>query len=100
MEILDGRPGHELGGRDPCWYRNWLEREPYFTRQPYRQLASVLRTEGDSDRADAVLYAARERELREAWRTGDYGSRDLSIPLASPSRRTLASVGGRHMAAT
>ena len=61
----------DLRTRDICWYEKWLARDPYFTRQPYRQLAGVLRTL-DPDRADDVLYAAREREREEAWKEGDY----------------------------
>ncbi|MCA1476777.1 hypothetical protein [Bradyrhizobium sp. NBAIM08] len=73
-EQLGAKPGHDLRARDACWYRNWLERDPYFSRQPYQQLARVLETQGDPDRANAVRYAARDRELREAWRKGDFGS--------------------------
>jgi hypothetical protein len=58
--------------RDPHWYADWLARDPTFTRQPYQQLASVFRAAGDPDRAGMVLYAARDRELAENWRSGDY----------------------------
>lgn len=74
---LGARPGHDLRTRDACWYSNWLERDPYFSRQPYQQLARVLQTQGDPDRANAVRYAARDREWREAWQKGDYGSSAL-----------------------
>jgi hypothetical protein len=48
--------------------REWLGKDPNFSRQPYQQLATVFRAAGDPDRADAVLYAARDRELARNWR--------------------------------
>jgi hypothetical protein len=50
----------------------WLARDPTFTRQPYQQLAAVFRAAGDPDRADAVLYAARDRELAQNWQKEEY----------------------------
>jgi hypothetical protein len=49
----------------------WLDHDAPFTTQPYQQLASVFRAAGDSNRADNVLYAARDREMRESWRKGN-----------------------------
>jgi hypothetical protein len=69
----DRGPGTDMREREACWYRSWLERDPHFAPQPYRQLASVLRTAGDPERADAVLYAARDRERTEAWTRGGCG---------------------------
>ena len=37
-----------------------------YSRQPYEQLATVLQTQGDTGRATAIRYSARERERREA----------------------------------
>jgi hypothetical protein len=53
------------------WYVDWLGRDTAFTHQPYQHLATVLRTAGDPDEADDILYAARERERIESWRNGD-----------------------------
>jgi len=53
-------------------YLKWLELDPVHSHQPYTQLASVFRTAGYSDRADAVLRAAQDRRLAEAWRTSNY----------------------------
>ncbi len=57
--------------RDPGYYTELLARDPTFSRQPYQQLAGVFRAAGDADRADAVLYAARDREMMANWRAGD-----------------------------
>jgi hypothetical protein len=70
----DPGPGRDMREREACWYESWLARDPHFAPQPYRQLASVLRTGGDPDRADAVLSAARDRERREAWTRGECGN--------------------------
>ncbi|MCK1485575.1 hypothetical protein IVB25_23500 [Bradyrhizobium sp. 193] len=78
---LGARPGNDLRSRDACWYQNWLERDPYFSRQPYQQLARILQAQGDPDRANAVRFAARDRELHEAWRRGDYGTAILLFCL-------------------
>jgi hypothetical protein len=53
------------------WYVEWLERDTTFARQPYQHLANLMRTAGDPDEADDILYAARERERIESWRKGD-----------------------------
>jgi hypothetical protein len=58
--------------RDAAWFEGWLARDPTFTRQPYQQLAALFRAVGDPDRADAVLYAARDRELVKNWQKGEY----------------------------
>jgi hypothetical protein len=68
-----GLGGRDMREREACWYEKWLARDPHFAPQPYRQLASVLRIGGDPDRADAVLSAARDRERREAWTSGECG---------------------------
>jgi hypothetical protein len=53
--------------------REWLGKDSVFSRQPYQQLATALRTAGDPDGAEAVLYAARDRELAKNWRECRYG---------------------------
>jgi hypothetical protein len=67
----DPGSGRDMREREPCWYENWLWRDQHFSPQPYWQLANVLRTMGDPERADAVLFAARDRERREAWTRGE-----------------------------
>lgn len=67
-ERLGGTSGaeDEMLRRPAIWFTDWLARDPRYTRQPYQQLASVLRTAGETETADRVLYAGRDRELREA----------------------------------
>ncbi len=60
--------GEEAALRRPVgWYAGWIERDKDFSRQPYQQLAAVFRAAGYPDRADEILYAARDRERCEAW---------------------------------
>ena len=44
----------------------WLGRSKTFSFQPYQQLATVLRAAGKSGTADAVLFAGKERERKNA----------------------------------
>lgn len=58
----------ELQPRSDEWWKEWLARDPIYSPQPYRQLASVLALEGENDVADAVRLADRQRARAEAWR--------------------------------
>ena len=56
--------GGSLGGlRDADWYIQWLAQDPLYSFQPYRQLATVLETYGESDKSHAILIAGRNRQL-------------------------------------
>ena len=57
--------------RGSNWFIDWLAKDQPFTRQPYHQCASVLREMGHPEMANDVLYAGRERERSEAWRSGN-----------------------------
>jgi hypothetical protein len=81
---LDGFTYDRLGGfgvassgamlaRSTDWYIGWLARNPSSSPQPYRQLANVFQAAGAFDKANAVLFALRERERVEAWRHGQRG---------------------------
>lgn len=48
------------------WYAKTLDKDAIYSKQPYEQLASVLRAAGYSDDAEDILYAERKRELSEA----------------------------------
>lgn len=52
--------------RDAIWYIDWLAKQVKYSPQPYEQLASVLRKAGHSGKADEILYAGRNRELKNA----------------------------------
>ena len=46
-------------------WKNWINRDPDFTPQPYVQLASVLQIEGLREMSEDILFASRERERRD-----------------------------------
>ncbi len=52
--------------RSSEWFIDWLAKDKTYSPQPYLQLAGVLRTAGYEYKADDVLYASRERELRDS----------------------------------
>jgi hypothetical protein len=85
--------------RGPRWFIDWLARDEPYTPEPYQHCAEVLREIGHPEMANAVLYAGRERERKQAWRSGNklratgllllrgfvgygYGQRLLWHPLA------------------
>jgi hypothetical protein len=59
-----------LPARDSSSLIAWLARDPNASAQPYVQLAGVLREAGQIAKANDILYAARERERKDAWRGG------------------------------
>lgn len=71
---LQGWP--EYGGwvpitaRPASWFVKWLARQKEFSPQPYEHCAKLLRAAGAPDKANAVLYACKERERKQAagWR--------------------------------
>jgi hypothetical protein len=107
---LDGFTYRRLGGlgadaeagvarRGSRWFIDWLKKDEPYTPQPSQQCAQVLREIGHPEIANAVLYAERERERKQAWRSGSklratgllllklfvgygYGQRLLWHPLA------------------
>jgi hypothetical protein len=68
-----GSEGADMRDRPVCWWRWWLERDPEFSTQPYVQLASVMATHGDQEKAAAIQYYGRVRETQLAWQAGHYG---------------------------
>jgi hypothetical protein len=65
-DLMINRPGK--------WFKKWLAKQNPYAPEPYQQLASVLRNQGQPDIADDVLFAGRERERGEAcvtWRRAD-----------------------------
>ncbi len=72
-------PGSDLAGGKPlpdrqvAWFIEWLEKDKSFTPQPYQQLAGILYAMGNSGKANAVLYACKQRERREAHRQRKWG---------------------------
>ena len=57
------KPGtNSLSTRPTDWLNNWLSKQLLYTPQPYVQLASVLRSEGQREKADDILFESKERE--------------------------------------
>ena len=80
---LDGFEYETLGGstvesentahlRGAAWFKAWLAGDESYSPQPYRYLSEILRREGQTTTANAILYDAKERE-REAlpWADSD-----------------------------
>ncbi|MCI0708105.1 MAG: hypothetical protein L0Y80_11545 [Ignavibacteriae bacterium] len=85
---LQGFSYHRLGGitdqenfsgnfsianRPALWFTSWLEKDEAYSPQPYHQLAKVLNDMGQSDKANTILYAGKNRELRESWKAKKIG---------------------------
>jgi hypothetical protein len=47
--------------RPSGWFVGWLARDLDFSPQPYEHLASLFKRAGDPNKANDILYAARER---------------------------------------
>ena len=87
---LDGFKYERLGGvgdaaiqtqpRPIEHHIEWLRRDTSYTPQPYEQLAGVFREAGEPVKANAVLYASRERARRLAWERGQC-AHWLGVPL-------------------
>jgi hypothetical protein len=56
----------DISQRDSKWFIAWLERDKTFSPQPSEQLADLLRESGYPAKANAILYATRDRARREA----------------------------------
>ncbi len=70
------------------WWLGWLGRQPEFARQPWRQLAKILKDDGDDDGAREVLYEMEKRRRKE-MKEGKAG-----IPNEPAWRRFLNFVHG------
>jgi hypothetical protein len=55
----------DMSARDTDWWLAWLGRHEPFTPSPYQTVAKVLREHGHPDKADEILYAAKQRELEQ-----------------------------------
>jgi hypothetical protein len=62
-----------MADRSAKWFEEWLARSAHYSPQTYEQLAAVLRSQGQQETAENILYAGREQErhessgLRAAW---------------------------------
>jgi hypothetical protein len=56
----EGREAY-MQARPITAYTAWLDRVPTFSPQPYEHLAGLFREAGEPEKANAILYAAKER---------------------------------------
>jgi hypothetical protein len=80
---LRGFSYKKLGGAQRCagsdpylrsssLFVDWLSRSPGLSRQPYQQLASIIRDAGYRETAEDILYALRERDRVAAGVRGEW----------------------------
>ena len=50
------------------WWRDWLNKDPVYSAQPYAQLAGVLAASGNRDGAADIRFFGRDRERSELLR--------------------------------
>lgn len=60
-------PSQQMIERPVKYYVEWLGLDQPFSPQPYEHLAAVLRQAGETEKANRILYAGRERARKSAW---------------------------------
>jgi hypothetical protein len=63
------------------WFLDWLNKDIEFSLQPYKQCASVLRKAGMAHKANAILFAAKEKERLQSGFWGGLGRWLLKISI-------------------
>jgi hypothetical protein len=63
LENSDDDMELDMAARPAAWWIEWLGRQEY-SPQPYEYLASILSKQGYKDKAEDILYAGKNRELR------------------------------------
>ena len=58
--------------KEKKFFEKWLENIKDYSPQPYKQCAKALRDAGMPDKADAVLFAGKENQRRDAWNKVNY----------------------------
>jgi hypothetical protein len=62
----------DIRERDAKWFIKWLAKDVSYSPQPYYHLAEVLNKMGHSEKANAILFASKERERKEAGKSGHF----------------------------
>ncbi|MCB2194135.1 MAG: hypothetical protein KQI62_21345 [Deltaproteobacteria bacterium] len=79
---LRGEPGDDSQQNDSSddpsercswWYKKWLGSHHPYTPKPYRQCAKSLRESGHPGRAKEILFLAKERERKAAFKQRRWG---------------------------
>ena len=69
---LEDPPGDSPYLRGAGWFQQWLAGDESYSPQPYRHLSEMLRREGQTEAANAILYEAKERERKALpWHVSD-----------------------------
>jgi hypothetical protein len=63
-----GDQGQDMRNRPITWWRDWLQRDPVYSTQPYTQLAAVLTAAGNRDAAADIRFFSRDRQRLELLR--------------------------------
>jgi hypothetical protein len=71
---LGGAGVVDVRQRSPERWKDWFDRDPIFSTQPYTQLSSVLLAAGHRDTAEAIQLDGRERARSEATVQNDVSS--------------------------
>jgi hypothetical protein len=66
--LLQGKEEDSMVRRPTASYVEWLDGDKTSSPQPYEQLANRLREAGQPHKSADILYAARKRRFREAWK--------------------------------
>jgi hypothetical protein len=88
-----GVNGQDMRYRKVSWWRDWLNRDPVYSPQPYTQLASVLAASGNSEAANEIRYAGRRRQRNELLR-GCSWWRHPTAPAATTVPQPPCDLGG------
>lgn len=65
---IGGEQHLDMRSRPIDWWRDWLNRDPVYSAQPYAQLAAVLAAAGNREGAADVRFFGRDRERTEQLR--------------------------------
>jgi hypothetical protein len=63
-----GEQRQDMRNRPIAWWRDWLQRDPVYSPQPYAQLAAVLAAAGNRDGAAEIRFFSRDRQRSELLR--------------------------------
>ena len=58
--------GDDLGKRGVAWFVRWLQKDAQFRPDSYAHLSRVLLQQGYPEKANAIVYAGRERDRQSA----------------------------------
>jgi hypothetical protein len=65
---IGGAQRQDMRARPIDWWRDWLNRDPVYSAQPYAQLAGFLASAGNREGAADIRFFGRDRERSELLR--------------------------------